>query len=122
MTDPIDDGPAPFEPLVRRLVVDELCALRAGGEQARLGYGVVAMALPVGHGSPGLGPLTPLAARLLGELTIPLLLVRKAQNLEGKLPGPFSRVLVPVAGGRSARPGRPGGGLTAGGLVSPSGA
>ena len=39
----------------------------------------------------------PTAAGLLGELTIPLLLVRKARNLDGKLPGAFSRALVPVA-------------------------
>ena len=72
-------------------------------EQSRLGYGIVGMALPDAHRSPDSGPLTPLAEGLLGDLAIPLLLVRKARNLEGKLPGAFSRVLVPVAGGRSAR-------------------
>jgi len=69
---------------------------------SRLGYGIVALALPDRNDGPE-APLTPLAAQLIGTIDLPLVLVRKARNLDGKLPAAFTRALVPVAGGRSAR-------------------
>jgi len=72
-------------------------------QEARLGYGLVALGLSDAAQDGTGSPLSPFATGLLGELGIPLMLVRKARRIEGKLPGAFSRALVPVAGGRSAR-------------------
>jgi Kef-type K+ transport system membrane component KefB/nucleotide-binding universal stress UspA family protein len=87
---------------IHRVPYDE--AYEQVPHHARLGYGIVAMALPDGADHPGHeGPLTPLAAQLIGTIELPLVLVRKARGIDGKLPSAFSRALVPVAGGRSAR-------------------
>ena len=69
--------------------------------QSRLGFGVIG--LGVNDLADGQELLSPLAAELVGKVEIPLVLARRARNLDRALPGAFARVVVPVTGGPSSR-------------------
>lgn len=83
------DSPTPSE------VVDRIVA------EANYGYGVIgvgASARPTGS-----TVISPVIDELLPRCPIPIVIVRPARNLETRLPGAFTRALVPVVGGRSSR-------------------
>ncbi len=68
--------------------------------QARLGYGVIAF----GVSDKGSGRfLSPLLAEVLKKSEVPVVLVRKAWNTPGRLPGVFAEALVPVVASSSSR-------------------
>ena len=72
-------------------------------DEARLGFGVIGMGL---HDSEELegATLSPLVDDVLSASPIPVVIVRRARNLDGRpLPPAFSRALVPVAGSPAAR-------------------
>jgi len=72
-------------------------------KEARLGFGVIGMGL---HDSDELGgaTLSPLVDDVLSASPIPVVIVRRARNLDGRpLPPAFSRALVPVAGSPASR-------------------
>ena len=69
--------------------------------EAKLGYGVIAVGAVA---DPGQGVFfSPLVDELLGEVDQPIVIVRSARNLEGRLPGAFARALVPVIASSSSR-------------------
>ncbi|MGF1597818.1 MAG: cation:proton antiporter [Acidimicrobiales bacterium] len=69
--------------------------------EARLGYGVVAVGTVA---EPGQGVFfSPLVDELLGRVDLPVVIVRKARNLPGRLPPAFARALVPVIASSSSR-------------------
>ncbi|HSL57471.1 MAG TPA: cation:proton antiporter [Acidimicrobiales bacterium] len=69
--------------------------------EAQLGYGVI------GVGASDLaragGVITPLVDRLLSQSPLPVVIVRRARDLDRALPGAFTRAVVPVTGSRSSR-------------------
>ena len=69
--------------------------------ESRLGYGVIAVGAVA---DPGRGVfVSPLVDELLGRVDMPVVIVRKATNLPGRLPGAFARALVPVVASASSR-------------------
>lgn len=71
--------------------------------EARLGFGVIGMGL---HDSDELdgATLSPLVDDVLSASPVPVVIVRRARNLDGRpLPPAFSRALVPVAGSPASR-------------------
>ncbi len=83
---------------VRRVRSDEIHdAVRA---EARLGYGAIAV------GAPSLATdhlLSPLVDELLRDHEVPMLVVRRGQSVEGRLPWAYGRAVVPVTGTESGR-------------------
>ncbi|MGH7697683.1 MAG: cation:proton antiporter [Candidatus Dormibacteria bacterium] len=72
--------------------------------EAQLGYGVIGLGAT---DSPAPGKLLSLMVDdLVVRSPIPLVIVRRARNLDGPLPAAFARVLVPVAGTASSRAGQ----------------
>jgi len=104
-----DEAPEDLEPLLNVLygrdvdvqaVPMEDAAERVVNE-ARLGYGVVAVGTVA---EPGQGVFfSPLVDEILGRVDLPVVIVRKARNLPGRLPGAFARALVPVVASESSR-------------------
>jgi Kef-type K+ transport system membrane component KefB/nucleotide-binding universal stress UspA family protein len=69
--------------------------------EAKLGYGVIGLGVA---DTPTRGTLlSAMADGLLLRSTLPMVVVRRARNLETRLPGIFSRALVPVSGTQSSR-------------------
>lgn len=69
--------------------------------EAKLGYGVIALGV-ADHPTPG-HVLSSVADDLVLRSPLPMLIVRRARNLETALPSAFSRALVPVSGTRMSR-------------------
>lgn len=69
--------------------------------QLKLGFGVVGLATSSSRGDHTL--LGEAVDELLRVVTVPIVIVRPAPTLESRLPGAFSRALVPVSGDRSSR-------------------
>ncbi len=69
--------------------------------QSKLGYGVIAVGTVAepGHGT----FVSPLVDELLRTSDLPVVIVRKARDLPGELPGIFAQALVPVVASRSSR-------------------
>lgn len=69
--------------------------------EAQLGYGVIGVgASDVARRD---GVVTPLVDRLLAGSPVPVVIVRRARNLDRPLPGAFTRAVVPVTGSPSSR-------------------
>lgn len=79
-------------------VVDQILA------EANLGYG--AIALGASDHAAGTHLLSPVLDELLMRSPLPLVIVRPARRLDRRLPGVFTKVLVPVTGSPSARAGQ----------------
>ncbi len=76
-------------------------AVETVAAEAQLGYGVIAVGTVA---DPGRGTFfSPLVDDLLGRVDMPVVIVRNARNLEGRLPGAFARALVPVIASESSR-------------------
>ncbi len=69
--------------------------------QSNLGYGVIAVGAveDPGHGT----FVSPLVDELLKTTDVPVVIVRKARNHPGRLPGIFAQALVPVVASPSSR-------------------
>ncbi|MGH1493271.1 MAG: cation:proton antiporter [Acidimicrobiales bacterium] len=69
--------------------------------QSKLGYGVIAVGAvdDPGHGT----FVSPLVDELLKASDLPVVIVRKARNLPGELPGIFAQALVPIVASPSSR-------------------
>ncbi|CAN5840844.1 cation:proton antiporter [soil metagenome] len=63
--------------------------------EARLGYGAIGIGAPESSQGPWI--LSPVVDELLNQTAIPLVIVRRARNLDRPLPGAFARALVPVS-------------------------
>jgi len=63
--------------------------------EARLGYGAIGIGAPEASQGPWI--LSPIVDELLNQTSIPLVIVRRARNLDRPLPGAFARALVPVS-------------------------
>jgi Kef-type K+ transport system membrane component KefB/nucleotide-binding universal stress UspA family protein len=63
--------------------------------EARLGYGAIGIGAPEASQGPWI--LSPIVDKLLYQTAIPLIIVRRARNLDRPLPGAFARALVPVS-------------------------
>ncbi len=76
-------------------------AAQAIVDESKLGYGVVAVGAvdDPGHGT----FVSPMVDELLGRVDLPVVIVRKARNLPGRLPAAFGRALVPVVASSSSR-------------------
>jgi Kef-type K+ transport system membrane component KefB/nucleotide-binding universal stress UspA family protein len=69
--------------------------------ESKLGYGVIAVGAV---DKPGRGVfVSPLVDELLKASDLPIVIVRKARNLPGELPGIFAQALVPVVASPSSR-------------------
>jgi nucleotide-binding universal stress UspA family protein len=81
--------------------VDADNALDSVVAESRLGYGVIAVGTVAdpGHGV----SFSPMVDELLGQVDLPVVIVRKARNLPGRLPGAFGQALVPVVASASSR-------------------
>ena len=89
-------GDRPVE--IRRVDRDDVA--EAVVEEARLGYGAIAV------GAPSLAPdhlLSPLVDQLLADHDVPVLVVRRGRAIEGELPWAHARAVVPVTGTTNAR-------------------
>lgn len=101
--------PAGLEPLRNVLYGRKVDVIEATADEAvetviaeaNLGYGVIAVGTVA---QPGRGVFfSPVVDELLGEVDLPVVIVRKARNLEGRLPPAFARALVPVTASASSR-------------------
>ena len=81
---------------VEHTVVDAPVADAVIGE-ARLGYDAIVIGAPVGENSD-------YVADIIRRAPIPVVVVRAASSLNGRLPWAFARAIVPVNGSRSAKP------------------
>lgn len=72
--------------------------------EANLGYGAIALGASDQDGDSHL--LSPVLDELLMRSPLPLLIVRPARGLDRRLPGAFTKVLVPVTGSPSSRAGQ----------------
>jgi Kef-type K+ transport system membrane component KefB/nucleotide-binding universal stress UspA family protein len=63
--------------------------------EARLGYGAIGIGAPESSQGPWI--LSPVVDEILNQTAIPLIIVRRARNLDRPLPGAFARALVPVS-------------------------
>ncbi len=68
--------------------------------EAKLGYGAIVVGVAVDHEG---GLLSPMVDQLLQTTTVPVIIVRRARNLDRPLPGAFTRALVPVTGTASSK-------------------
>jgi Kef-type K+ transport system membrane component KefB/nucleotide-binding universal stress UspA family protein len=78
---------------VRRVASEDASDAILG--EARLGYGAIGIGAP--ESSHGAWILSPVVDELLNQTSIPLVIVRRARNLDRPLPGAFARALVPVS-------------------------
>lgn len=69
--------------------------------EARLGYGAIGVGAPEASEGPWI--LSPIVDDLLTQTSIPVIIVRRARNLDRALPGAFARALVPVSATASSR-------------------
>ncbi len=69
-------------------------------EESRLGYGAIGLGAAE-HADGQL--ITPFVDGVLSESELPVVLVRRARNIDRPLPGAFTRALVPVAGTPASR-------------------
>ncbi|MBW3611350.1 MAG: cation:proton antiporter [Actinobacteria bacterium] len=69
--------------------------------EARLGYGAIGVGAPEASEGPWI--LSPIVDDLLTQTLIPVVIVRRARNLDRALPGAFARALVPVSATASSR-------------------
>ncbi len=69
--------------------------------EARLGYGAIGVGAPEASEGPWI--LSPIVDELLTQTSIPVVIVRRARNLDRALPGAFARALVPVSATASSR-------------------
>ena len=74
-------------------------AAAAIAAESRLGYGVIAVGVATRHESQ---LYSPMVDEILLKATIPVIIVRRARDLDRPLPAAFSRVVVPVTGTRSS--------------------
>ena len=70
-------------------------------EQSKLGYGVIAVGATARSGRARF--VSPMVNELLKHSDLPVVIVRRARNLEGRLPGIFAQALVPVVASPSSR-------------------
>lgn len=63
--------------------------------ETKMGYGAIGIGAPESSEGPWI--LSPIVDRLLNETSIPVVIVRRARNLDRPLPGAFARALVPVS-------------------------
>ncbi|MHB1853688.1 MAG: cation:proton antiporter domain-containing protein [Acidimicrobiales bacterium] len=92
---------APREVEIRHVASDEV--LEEILAEAKLGYGVIGLGAAE---SPVSGRLiSPVVDDLLARSNIPMVVVRRARQVEGRLPPAFSRLLAPVTGSASSRAG-----------------
>ncbi|MCH7790598.1 MAG: universal stress protein, partial [Acidobacteria bacterium] len=68
--------------------------------EAGLGYGALIIGVAVAHHGQ---LLSPTVDEIIRQSPVPVVIVRRARNLDRPLPAAFSRALVPVGGGRSSR-------------------
>ncbi|MEM7340700.1 MAG: cation:proton antiporter [Actinomycetota bacterium] len=103
------DEPENLEPLRNVLYGREIdvkpvsaeTALDSTVAESKLGYGVIAVGTVA---DPGKGVFfSPFVDALLGRVDLPVVIVRKAKNLPGRLPGAFAQALVPVVASSSSR-------------------
>lgn len=88
----------------RRVQVERIGAEDASDAilgEAGLGYGAIGVGAPEASGGPWI--LSPIVDELMGATSIPLVIVRRARNLERLLPQAFARALVPVSANASSR-------------------
>lgn len=71
--------------------------------QSRLGYGVITLGAREEIVGGQRLPLSGLVTELLRQTEVPVVLVRKAMNHPGRLPGAFGHALLPVVGSASSR-------------------
>ena len=69
--------------------------------ESRLGYGVIALGAEPEPGGGSLASL--LGDEILHHSDLPVVIVRKAMNHPGRLPGVFARALVPMAGNQASQ-------------------
>lgn len=69
--------------------------------EALLGYGAIAVGAPDAAERPWM--LSPTVDGLLASTSIPLVIVRRERNLDGRLPAAFARAVVPVTAMASSR-------------------
>ncbi|MDH3302283.1 MAG: cation:proton antiporter [Acidimicrobiia bacterium] len=81
--------------------IDDATAAMEIIAQSRLGYGVIALGAGIesGHGQFG----SSLVDEVLNRTDLPVVIVRKAMNHPGRLPGVFAQALVPIAGSHSSQ-------------------
>jgi Kef-type K+ transport system membrane component KefB len=96
---PIRNVLAERELTERRLEVEDPVAALV--EEAKLGYGAVVLGLADRPGEDRV--LSTTAERVLAEVRIPVVMVRRGRTLDRPLPWAYGRALVPVAGTRTAR-------------------
>ncbi|NNE74516.1 MAG: universal stress protein [Acidimicrobiales bacterium] len=85
---------------VEHRVVRDVKVADAIAAEARLGFGAIVVGVAVDHDE---GLLSPMVDDLLMVSPIPLIIVRRARNLDRPLPGVFTKALVPVAGTQTAQ-------------------
>lgn len=68
--------------------------------EAKLGYGSIVVGVAVDHEG---GLLSPMVDELLQSSPVPVIIVRRARNLDRPLPGAYTRALVPVTGTASSK-------------------
>ncbi|HUF33278.1 MAG TPA: cation:proton antiporter [Acidimicrobiales bacterium] len=69
--------------------------------EARLGYGAIGVGAP--DEALGRWILSPVVDELLQETSVPVVIVRRARNLDRPTPGAFARAVVPVSAARPSR-------------------
>ncbi|MEM8922251.1 MAG: cation:proton antiporter [Actinomycetota bacterium] len=103
------DEPPSLEPVrnvlygrdVEVKAIDPANAAEGIAAESKLGYGMIAVGT---IDDPGHGVFfSPMIDELLGRVDLPVVIVRKARNLPGRLPGAFARALVPVVASSSSR-------------------
>ncbi len=109
VTESNGDAPASLEPVHNVLYGREVevkpiapaTAVDGIVAESKLGYGVIAVGTV---DDPGHGVFfSPVVDELLGKVDLPVVIVRKAKNLPGRLPGAFAQALVPVVASSSSR-------------------
>ncbi len=75
-------------------------AVQAIIDESRLGFGVIGLGAEKTESH---GVISPLVDGVLSESPVPVVVVRRARNLEGPLPGAFTKALVAVGRSRGSR-------------------
>lgn len=76
-------------------------AAKAILHEARLGYGVIGLGAPTGR--EGSGIISPLVDALLTATPLPLVIVRRARDLDRRLPGAFARGVIAISPDAASR-------------------